>query len=91
MRFQNPKNIVDSDLLQNSKIRPEFSTFWRVYSTLWVKNGLSIYPKHITPTESGISWRKNKNFIIKEAENIVMWNLRDLDNKAKKLIIDYKK
>ena len=40
---------------------------------------------------SGISCRKNKNFIIKEAQNIVMWNLRNLDNKSKKLIIDYKK
>jgi len=27
MRFQNPKNIIGSDLLQNSKITPEFSMF----------------------------------------------------------------
>ena len=50
-----------------------------------------MYPKHIASTKSGISWRKNKNFIIKEAQNIVMRNLRDIDNKSKKLIIDYKK
>lgn len=32
-----------------------------------------------------------KNIIIIEAQNIVMWYLRDIDYKPKKLIINYKK
>jgi len=59
MRFQTPKNVMGSDLLQNSKIRPEFSMFGSVKPS----ELKMVYP--CTPTKSGICWRKKQELYYK--------------------------